>query len=207
MIDKWLHYFDIYHRHFEKFRDKPVTIIEFGVFQGGSLQMWRKYFGRRARIVGVDIDPRCSELTGPGIEIHIGDQSDPEFLRDLARRVGPAEVVIDDGGHMMHQQLTTLRELWPSVTDGGVFLVEDLHTSYWTDYEGGYRRPGTFIEYAKTLVDSLHAWHSRDAHSFTVDDYTRTIGGMHFYDSVLVLDKATVEAPSSRRIGTVHHDF
>lgn len=201
LIHKWLHYFDIYHRHFAPYRDRTVTIVEFGVYHGGSLQMWRHYFGSRARIIGVDIDPRCAELTGPGIEVRIGDQADPEFLRRLVAEVGPIDVVIEDGGHTMEQQLTTFRELWPAVTDGGLYLVEDLHTSYWSEYGGGYRRQGTFIEYAKSLVDTLHAWHSRDEHSFVVDDLTRSIRGMHFYDSVLVLDKAVVEAPTHRKTG------
>ena len=93
-------------------------------------------------------------------------------------------------------------EFWPSIVDGGVYLVEDLHTSYWTRYGGGFKRPGTFIEYAKNLVDQQNAWHSRDAESFTVDDYTRTIRGMHVYDSVIVFDKAAVPQPTRSRTGT-----
>lgn len=201
LIHKWWHYFDIYHRHFAPFRGRPITVVEFGVFHGGSLQMWRDYFGPQAHIIGVDIDPRCAELTGPGIDVVIGDQADPEFLRSLVAKVGPVDVLIEDGGHTMEQQLTTLREMWPAIRDGGVYLVEDLHTSYWGEYGGGYRRQGTFIEYAKTLVDSLHAWHSRDEGSFTVDDYTRTVTGMHFYDSILVLDKGAVVPPSHEQIG------
>lgn len=200
LIHKWMHYFDIYHRHFERFRGTPATIVEFGVFHGGSLEMWRHYFGPKARIVGVDIDPRCAELTGPGIEVVIGDQADPEFLRELAARVGTPDVIIDDGGHTMEQQLTTFREMWPALAVGGVFLVEDLHTSYWEEFGGGYLRPGTFIEYAKTLVDQLHAWHSRDER-LVVDDLTRSIRGMHVYDSVIVFDKDVVEKPYDRMRG------
>src|SRR5580765_8811 len=89
LIDKWHHYFDIYHRHFQQFRGREITIVEFGVYHGGSLQMWADYFGPKARIVGVDILPQCAELTGPQVEVYIGDQADRDFLRDLAKKVGP----------------------------------------------------------------------------------------------------------------------
>jgi len=159
------------------------------------------YLGRTARIVGVDIDERCKGLDLPGSEAVIGDQADPAFHRALREQLGPVDVVIDDGGHTMDQQLTTFREMWPAVRAGGVYLVEDLHTSYWSEFGGGYRKPGPFIEYAKTLVYSMHAWHSRDEHSFKIDDHTRTVRGMHVYDSVIVFDKAQVEKPDHLETG------
>lgn len=195
LIDKWMHYFDIYDRHFSPYRFKTITVVEFGVSHGGSLQMWKKYFGRKARIIGVDIDPRCAELGEDQIEIIIGDQSDREFLRELRERVGPIDILIDDGGHRMEQQIATFEVLWPAVVDGGVYLIEDLHTSYWSDFGGGYRRPDTFIEYAKGLIDSQNAWHSRNKDELAPDDYTKSIGGMHVYDSVIVMDKRTVQPP------------
>src|SRR4051812_4557707 len=126
LIHKWIHYFDIYHRHFAQYRNQPVTIVEFGVFQGGSLQMWKDYFGPKARIVGVDINPKCAELAESQIEIYIGDQDDREFLRELRDKVGDIHVLIEDGGHTMTQQISTFEELWPNIVDGGVFLMEDL---------------------------------------------------------------------------------
>lgn len=204
-INKWLHYFDIYHRHLQPYRDKPVTIVEFGVESGGSLQMWKSYFGPQARIVGVDINPKCAALAEPQIEIVIGDQDDRQFLRSLADRVGSIDVLIEDGGHRMTQQIATFEEMWPGIVDGGVFLIEDLHTSYWATHHGGYRREGTFIEYAKNLIDQQHAWHSRDEDKFKVDDYTRSIGGMHVYDSIIVFDKATVATPISKMKGRTSH--
>lgn len=200
LIHKWLHYFDIYDRHFAVFRKKPVTILEFGVFQGGSLQMWRHYFGRRARIIGVDINPKCQELEEKGIEIHIGDQEDRNFLKQLMKKVGPVDVVIEDGGHTMKQQIHTFEEVFPYVKEGGVFLIEDLHTNYWKEYGGGYTKPGTFIEYSKKIIDSMHAWHSRDK-KLKVDENTKSIRGMHVYDSIIVFDKGTVVEPSHKMSG------
>ncbi len=201
LIHKWLHYFDIYNNHFEKYRNKPITVLEFGVFQGGSLQMWRDYFGKKARIIGVDINPKCKSLEEKGIEIYIGDQEDRDFLRKLMKKIGNVDVVIEDGGHTMNQQINTFEEVYPYVNDDGVFLIEDLHTSYWKDYDGGYRKSGTFIEYAKRIMDDINAWHSKDAESFVVNNYTRTIKGFHVYDSIIVFDKAQVDEPSHHMTG------
>jgi cephalosporin hydroxylase len=200
-IHKWMHYFDAYHRHFERFRGRSVTVVEFGVSQGGSLQMWRSYFGRDSQIVGVDIDPRCQAFEEPGIRVRIGDQEDRDFLRALAAEVGPIDIVIDDGGHTMAQQIATFEVLYPMLRPDGVFLVEDVHTSYWPHYSGGVRKEGTFIEYAKRLVDQLTAWHSKEP-EFVVDDFTRTTRSMHFYDRIVVFERAIVGPPRHKATGT-----
>lgn len=199
-IFKWRHYFDIYHRHFERFRGKPVTVVEFGVSQGGSLQMWKSYFGSAARIYGVDVEPRCKALEEDRIEIFIGDQADRSFLRDLRERIGAADIVIDDGGHRMGQQIATFEEMFPLLAPGGILLVEDVHTSYWRQFGGGYGKHGTFVEYAKRLIDQLNAWHS-ESRDLEVDYYTRQIKAMHVYGSVIVFDKADVAEPEQERTG------
>lgn len=201
LIHKWMHYFDIYDRHFSPYRMKPVTVVEFGVSQGGSLQMWKDYFGPQARIFGIDVDPRCKDLSEERVEVIIGDQEDREFLRTLREHVGPVDVLIEDGGHTMIQQIATFEEMWPAVRDGGVYLVEDLHTSYWPEYGGGYKRYGTFMEYAKHLIDQQNAWHSKETPRFAPDKYTRSIRGMHVYDSVIALDKAQVPRPTHQKTG------
>ncbi|MDH5538259.1 MAG: hypothetical protein OEY03_02535 [Rhizobacter sp.] len=107
LIDKWRHYFEIYDRHFSRFRGKPVNIVEFGVSQGGSMQMWRHYFGPEARLFGVDINLNCKQFEEPGVQIFIGDQGDRDFLRSLATTLPPIDILIDDGGHTMQQQIRT----------------------------------------------------------------------------------------------------
>jgi hypothetical protein len=201
LMHKWMHYFDVYHSHFERFRGRPVTLVEFGVYHGGSLQMWKHYLGTEARIIGVDIDPRCKSLEEDQIEIVIGDQEDRAFLAALRQHVGPAEIVIDDGGHTMGQQIVTFEEMFPGLRNGGVYLVEDLHTSYWAEYGGGYRQPGTFIEYAKDLIDQLHGWHRREEPA-PVTSYTRQIRGIHIYDSVIVFDRDDLAKPDVQMSGT-----
>lgn len=201
LMSKWMHYFDIYHRHFERFRGRPCTIVEIGVYHGGSLQMWREYFGPQARIIGVDVNPRLTSLNQEGVEIIIGDQGDRAFLRELAKKVGKIDVLIDDGGHMMHQQIATLEELYGAVADDGVILVEDTHTSYWTEFGGGLRSNYSFMQFAKHLIDELNAWHSRDPQSFSPGGFTQATNSMHFYDSVVVIEKAKRSAPQQRQTG------
>jgi hypothetical protein len=201
MIHKWEHYFEIYERHFQKFRGKPISMLEFGVLHGGSLQMWKYYFGDLAKIYGVDINPRCAELAEDQIEILLGNQENRESLREICRALPPFDIILDDGGHTMEQQVITFEETWHSLKDGGIYLCEDLHTSYWPAFGGGYRLPHTFIEYTKQLIDQLHAWHSPDQR-LGVDKHTLSTFAVHYYDSVIVIEKRAMKPPHSRMRGT-----
>jgi hypothetical protein len=175
-------------------------MLEIGVSHGGSLQMWRRYFGRGSTIVGIDINPRVAELAGPGIEIHIGDQSDPAFLARLGEQYGPFDIVLDDGSHQPIHQIASVEHLWPYVADGGVYIVEDLHTNYWEEYGGGLRRTDTFMAWTQARVDDMHAWHSHED-GFEVNEWTRTLAGVHEFDSVVILDKRRHDRPFSRMSG------
>jgi hypothetical protein len=110
-IWKWNHYFDIYDRHFHRFRGKKAHILEIGVYSGGSLEMWREYFGPKAIIYGVDIEPDCRAYESNGIKIFIGDQADRLFWREFRRQVPNLDIVIDDGGHQSEQQIVSVEEL------------------------------------------------------------------------------------------------
>lgn len=205
LIHKWSHYFDIYDRHFSRFRNKHLVILEIGIFHGGSLQMWKDYFGEQVTIYGVDINPECKKLEEDNIHIHIGSQSDRQFLRQLKKNIPPVDILIDDGGHTMRQQKVTYEELFDHVKEDGVYLCEDMHTSYWIEYGGGYRRQGTFVEYCKKLVDSLNAFHSRQGH-FKPNHFTRSVDSLHFYDSVLVIEKKQRAAPIDLKSGQESYD-
>ena len=138
-----MHYFDIYHRHLKRFRGRAVKVVEFGVSLGGSAQMWREYFGPRAQLYGIDRDRRCKQWEAPWFQVFIGDQADRAFLHQVAQQIGRVDIVIDDGGHHPDQQIATFEEFYPLIKPGGVFLIEDLHTSYWPKYSGGLNKPGT----------------------------------------------------------------
>ena len=200
IIHKWMHYFEVYERHFEAYRNKPISVLEFGVMHGGSLQMWKHYFGPRAQIVGVDISPRCAELTEENITILLGDQEDREFLRTICHTQPPFDIIIDDGGHTMAQQTATFEEMWCHLKPGGVYLCEDLHTSYWPGYGGGYKIPDSFIEYSKNWIDQLNAWHTPGG-PLQVNDFTRTAFSVHYYDSIVVIEKRAMMPPYHRMKG------
>jgi cephalosporin hydroxylase len=200
LIQKWHHYFDIYHRYFAAFRGRSPLVLEIGVFEGGSLQMWREYFGPGCRIVGIDSDPRCREFAEDGVTVLIGDQADRAFLADVRNRFPPFDIVIDDGGHTMEQQITAFEELYPHVQPHGLYVCEDVHTSFVEKFGGGRGRPGTFLEHAKGLVDRLYGWYGKDGKSH-VDDFTRSMYAVHFYDSIVVVEKRPKDPPTESMTG------
>lgn len=202
MIHKWMHYFEIYERHFAQFRNLPISLLEFGVLHGGSLQMWKHYFGPQAKIYGADINPRCAELAEEQITILLADQESRESLQNICKTLPPFDIIIDDGGHTMLQQTTTFEEIWGQLKIGGVYLIEDMHTSYWPSFGGGYKNPVNFVEYTKGLIDQLNAWHAVPNSSLAVNEFTRTAFSMHYYDSVLVVEKRALQAPRARMKGT-----
>lgn len=114
-------YLDIYPRHLSKFIGTDATLIEFGVLQGGSLQIWRKWLGPRPTIIGVDIAPRCT-IDDVGERIIVGDQAD----RDIMKLLPDPDIVIDDCSHLHDAMIATFDVMWPRVKPGGVYVVEDI---------------------------------------------------------------------------------
>jgi hypothetical protein len=122
---KWRHYFPIYERHFAPFVGRSVHIVEVGIFSGGSLPMWREYFGEDAHIHGIDIEEACRVYAGEKISVYIGDQADPAFWHDFLVQVPRIDILIDDGGHTAQQQIATLKATLPALSPGGVYVCED----------------------------------------------------------------------------------
>jgi hypothetical protein len=197
LIHKWDHYFDVYERYFSRYRNTPVNILEIGISHGGSLQMWKEYFGEQANIFAVDINPECKKFEGEKIKIFIGSQEDENFLDSLvSHHLPPLDILIDDGGHTMRQQVMTFNKLFSSVKDGGIYLVEDTHTSYWQYFNGGYKKKSSFIEFSKDIVDQMYAWHINNEKLVPVNYFTRHINSICFYDSIVVFEKGLRREPS-----------
>jgi SAM-dependent methyltransferase len=199
LIHKWKHYFPVYERHFARFVNRDVVFVEIGCGEGGSLQMWKRFLGPHARIVGIDINPACAAFAEDQIEVRIGDQTDTRFLAEIVREFGAPDVVLDDGSHVMSHINASFAALYPAVERNGVYFVEDLHTAYWDEYEGGLKRKASFIERCKDLIDELNADHARGAMKPT--DFTRSTLSMHFYDSIVVFEKGRHTAKLAPRIG------
>ena len=194
-ITKWLHYLDIYPREIGHLQGRDISFLEIGVFRGGSIPMWKGYFGTGARLAFADIDPACTAHAEPGTTVEIGDQADPVFLADLAAKHGPFDVIVDDGGHHVHQQITSFEHLWPHLHDRGLYIVEDTHTSYWPGFGGGFREEKSFIEYAKRIIDKMHSWYTDQDDIFPFDEMARQVNAVRFYDSVVVIEKRLKPEP------------
>lgn len=193
VIDKWMHYLPIYHRHLGPYRGKPVKVLEIGVYRAGGLRMLQHYLGSQATVIGLDVDQLAVDAAGEDFEVVLGDQGSAQVLESLNHQYGPFDIIIDDGGHTMEQQITTIETLFPLLSDGGIFIVEDCHTSYWAEYGGGLRNPGSFIEWAKQRIDDLHSTHSSAIDHYSV--WATHVGGAHFYDSVVIFDKVRRRRP------------
>ena len=197
-VHKWTHYFSHYERHFGRYRGDGIKMLEIGVFLGGSLELWRKYFGPKAIIYGIDVNPACADRVSLPNQVRIGSQDDPEFLRSVFAEMGGLDIVLDDGSHVGRHQSASFDTLFPLLRDGGLYAIEDLHTSYWpgpSGVEGGYRRSGTGIELIKTLIDDMHArFHRKGARR------AAEIAGIHIYDSIVFIEKGQPVADGHIRV-------
>jgi hypothetical protein len=193
-VHKWQPYLDAYHSHLARYRNTPVRVLEIGVYRGGSLQMWRKYFGEQAIIFGVDIDPGCRQYDGVAGRVRIGSQEDDAFLRGVVNEMGGLDVVIDDGSHVASHQKASFEALFPLLSVDGTYICEDTITSYFRGYfEGGFRRKNSIIEIAKRIVDDLNADFHR--HKQSLQRANRIIKGVHFYFGMIVIEKACNPPP------------
>ena len=197
-IWKWDHYFDLYHRHFERFRNTAVQILEIGIYSGGSLDMWHDYFGPDCRVYGVDNEPACVHYEDETTRVFIGDQADRAFWRTFRQEVPELDIVVDDGGHMPDQQATSLEELLPHLRPGGVYVVEDVH---------GIGNP--FAAYIRGLVESLNAYDGiadyKDPERRKVSrtaGFQAWIGSIHNYPFATVIEKR--RAPVGELVSPKH---
>ena len=147
-------YFNIYNELFSKYRNKKITFVEIGVKWGGSLLMWKKFFGDNARIIGVDLYPETKKLEKQGFEIFIGDQSSDIFWKNFFSKVGKIDILVDDGGHTNENQILTLNNVINHVNDDGLIVIEDTGASY--DKKHFNPSKYSFINYSKYLIDDLY---------------------------------------------------
>ena len=121
---KCAEYLQIYHKHFKKFYDTNVSVMELGIHHGGSLEMWKSCFGPKSKIYGIDRREECQALSGDHqIDILIGDITNSAF-RDLI--LNEVDIFVDDGGHNVLQQVETLKWILPRLSYKGVYLCEDI---------------------------------------------------------------------------------
>lgn len=159
--DKWSLYLTEYDRVFRQYRDIPVRMLEIGVQNGGSLEIWSQYFDNGEVFVGVDIDDGCSrlEFQDPRISVIVADaNSDTAHLEIIG--ISPEfDIVIDDGSHTSSDIVKSFVKYFPLIAEGGLYVAEDLHCSYWQEYEGGLFGPYASITFFKLLADIINYEH------------------------------------------------
>ncbi len=193
IVHKWHHYLPLYDRYFGPFRGRPVKMLEIGVSLGGSLAIWRSYFGPEAVLFGIDVNPACAKYDGQSAHVRIGSQADPDFLRRVVAEMGGVDIVLDDGSHRSDHMRASLDTLYPLLTEGGIYIVEDTHACYWRNFGGGYRSRKSFVEVIKTMIDDMHHWYHGQGEHITAT--AGRLSAIHVYDSMVILEKATVPPP------------
>ena len=191
-IYKWIHYFPIYEKHFESLRNRPIKMLEIGILDGGSLQMWKDYFHPDSIIVGIDINSNCARYTydSDNIKIKIGDQSDTKFLQTLIDEFGEFDLVLDDGSHHVNHVNTTFQFLFPKISKDGIYFIEDTHAAYWPSHGGSVERPESINNVAKNMIDSINANHTKD--KVKPDYFTKNLKCMSCYDSIIVFERGDI---------------
>ena len=183
---KHFHYANIYNDFFYKYRGTDVSIVELGVGHGGCLQMWKSYFGEQANVYGLDKEDGLL-FEESQIRCFVIDQSKKEDLQKICSLIPKIDIFIDDGSHINSHQINTFETVFPSLSDGGLYIVEDTHTSYREkDFQGGYKKEGTFIEYCKNIIDSFYYTETPD---IIANNLINSIYFIAFYNAMVVIKK------------------
>jgi Methyltransferase domain len=212
--DKWEHYFDIYDHVMGHRYGSPCVYLEIGVQGGGSLEVARHLFGAGATIIGIDIDPTCSRFQDSRLanRVFIGSQVDPGLLAQVKAFAPTIDVVIDDGSHVQSHMIQTFIELFPHVSQGGTYVIEDTHTNFSVHHQASFHGIGLY-DYFKGLSERLNlefldpAWRqgykvAREGRPQrpAVDPFLQDIFSIEFFDSVIAVRK-------QRRLAPLRHSF
>lgn len=212
--DKWSSYLPLYDSLFEPYRSREVRLLEIGVQNGGSLELWARYFPKASALIGCDIDERCGEIRyeDPRVSIIVGDANSDEAQAQILTRTDRFDIVIDDGSHTSSDIVRSFVRYFAHLEEGGIFVAEDLHCSYWQSYEGGLYDPYSAVSFFKRLSDVVNFEHwgvelkRSDVLAGIADRYgvqfdeqlLASIGAVTFHNSVCTVRK---RAPSENLLG------
>ena len=198
-------YTKIYSHYFDSIKDKNLKFLEIGIYKGYGARLWENYF-QNAELHFIDITYDQVKYSSYRSQYHLVNQEDPKQLTQLmADTGGNFDIILDDGGHTMNQQIVSFMTLFPYLNSGGMYIIEDLHTSYWKDFGGGGSRqnplgtPTSTVEFLKNLIDDVNfigARTGRANHDVDLSPiqseltpYRDQILSMHFYDSLCFIIK------------------
>jgi len=212
--DKWgLHFYTpVYHALFTHMRDKPVRLLEIGIggysltkAGGASLAMWADYFPK-GHILGIDIVEKKLNLD-PRIQVCQGSQDDPVFLARMLEEHGPFDIVIDDGSHIPKHVIASFNILFPKLADDGLYVIEDVQTSFWPQFGGSVLDGGATMHLAKTILEHLnHAEIKIVQPKRQVADFVKSIRSFRAYHDIFVIEKGDNTEPSNYdyRLDNIH---
>jgi hypothetical protein len=193
--NKWENYFEIYDKWFPQFVGKHPHLMEIGIGGGGSIEMWLKYFDNDVTVYALDINKNAlnHKFDNADVRYSCVDQSSDEHWDAYLKDDPKFDIIIDDGSHMMEHQIVTLNRLFKHLNDGGIYVIEDVCTSYWPGYGGGFKKETSFIEYVKNLVDLINAQHvlgGSPPKEFT--DMFPNLKSATFYNNLIIIEKGPI---------------
>lgn len=207
--DKWAIYIDVYDHLLNEYKDKVLNYLEIGIQNGGSLEIMAKYFSQPQHIIGCDINPDCSSLvfSNPVIQVVVGDANSDQIQERILDIAGNFDVIVDDGSHTSSDIIKSFFRYFPFLNDDGIYIVEDLHCSYWKEFDGGLYDPFSSISFFKRLVDLINYQHwgvNQDIalpllgflkkYSITIDKHMFScIHSVEFINSMCVIRKKPAE--------------
>lgn len=196
---KFPHYIGIYERHFTEFRGKKVNVLEIGIGHGGFLEVLKNYFGENSNVYGFDAQIANAAQANGCTKLIEGYQEDTEALARIKFEIPNLDIVIDDGSHAPLAQLATFRGLYHHLAAPGLYIVEDTQLSYAPQY-GGYKKPGTFIEFVKDKIDDINAWVA-EPNDPQVSDFTKSTFAIHVYANLVIFEKRQFNLSSPVWVG------
>jgi len=218
-IWKWHHYFRVYHKHLARYQAMAqagtvINLLVVGVQSGGEVGMWRNYFGDSLHFTGIDINPACKQIETwhPNTKIHTGDQGDAAFLTSVVSALPTPHIIIDDGSHVNAHQILTFETYFPYLDKNGVYIVEDVTTSY--SKPGVFHRSvsteglplsdgpdQTLIEHMKVRADYVNGYWASPEYAETMP-FVKAVDSIAFYDGMVVVEKRPHPHPQQEQRGT-----
>jgi len=204
---KYGSYFHVYEKLFKPFKNKSIIFVEIGILDGGSLFMWKDYFGSKAKIIGIDLNPNAKKLKKFGFDIFIGDQCDPLLWKKVTKKYPLIDIILDDGGHTYEQQIFTTEYVKNYIKDGGLIVIEDTHTSYMNGF--GFRFV-SFVKYVLKKINQLHYRHE----GIKLNSNEKKIWSVQCFESIIafeinskkILNKEQMIS-NNKKMATVAHDY
>ena len=186
-------YTEVYDDYLSKLKDDKMNFLEIGIFTGESLKLWEAYLPN-STVIGLDINPDCAQYAGGRRKVYIGSQTDEVLLYTVCKENAPVSVIIDDGSHNWDHQIITFRAAFPLLKPGGLYFIEDLHTSYVGNWAGGTQ---TGVEFLKGLVDDVMLngksfMGTQEIHNQPLSYFEHHMEYIHFYKSLCVIKKREV---------------